>query len=272
MPDVNSDLPPPPSRSRRARAALLVLGALCLASVLAHADIRTDALAHPEHGGGSAAAPPAAGTGLERGAEPERATAPPEPSDTTPTSDDKERADALFRRALAYDTGNGGVPRDRAKAYSLYREAAELGQVRAMLSVGLMLSEGQGVSQDPAEAVRWLRRAAERGSADGQYSVGVVYMQGQGVAQDYGQAMHWFRLAARSGHPQAMNNIGVLYANGLGIPADPVRAYAWFRLAENAGSKDGQENRMITERELSTADVAAGTVLVDQLRRDLSSR
>lgn len=187
-------------------------------------------------------------------------TAAQPPSETTPK--------ALFRLALSYDLGRG-VPQDHARAFSLYRQAAERGHVGSALSVGLMLNQGQGVPVDQNAGFQWLRRAADQGSVDGQYSVGVVFMQGQGVERDYESAASWFRRAAQHGHAEAMNNLGVILANGLGARSDPVQAYAWFKLASMAGSKDGEENRRVSAQELAPSDVKAGDELAEEIGAEL---
>jgi TPR repeat protein len=72
----------------------------------------------------------------------------------------------LVARALAYEHGEG-VPRDLAKAASLYCDAAR------------------------------------RGDAEGQYGLGWMYANGRGLPRDDGIAASLFALAAAQGHEQA---------------------------------------------------------------------
>ena len=52
------------------------------------------------------------------------------------------------------------------------------------MSLGVMMSEGQGVPKDEAGAVRWFRRAADAGDPRGMYGLGLMYYQGAGVERD----------------------------------------------------------------------------------------
>lgn len=177
---------------------------------------------------------------------------------------DLTSASKLYREAVRYDSGKGTL-QDLRRARQLYLQAADLGHVNAMLSVGLMLSQGQGGSLEEKEGAHWLLKAGERGLSDGQYSVGVMYMGGKGVEQSYLEAHRWFLRAAGSGHAQAMNNLGVLYAKGLGVKQEPMRAYAWFKLAMEAGSTDGEENLDATAEVISVQERTRGDGLAKEL-------
>jgi soluble lytic murein transglycosylase-like protein len=66
--------------------------------------------------------------------------------------------------AMQYE-GGLSVPRDYARAMSLYCEAARHGDPRAFYGLGWMYLNGRGVARDDATAVMWLRKAADRGIA-----------------------------------------------------------------------------------------------------------
>lgn len=61
-----------------------------------------------------------------------------------------------------------------------------------------MYERGQGVPQDEGEAVKWYLKAAEQGNAKAQLILGVKYIKGNCVPQNYIQAHMWFNLAAIS--------------------------------------------------------------------------
>jgi uncharacterized protein len=52
-------------------------------------------------------------------------------------------------------------------------------------------------------AVKWFRKAAEQGDAKGQLSLGIMYGDGTGVPQDYVEAHKWYNLAAVEGTENA---------------------------------------------------------------------
>jgi hypothetical protein len=71
---------------------------------------------------------------------------------------------SLAAQALAYEHGEG-VPKDQRKAAALYCEAARLGDVGAMFSLGWMYANGRGVERDDALAAYFFSRAAREGHA-----------------------------------------------------------------------------------------------------------
>ena len=73
-----------------------------------------------------------------------------------------------------------------------------------------MYDEGRGVKQDYFEAVKWYRQAAEQGNAKAQVNLGVMYAKGQGVRQDKGQAKEWFGKACDNGYQDGCENYGKL--------------------------------------------------------------
>ena len=79
-----------------------------------------------------------------------------------------------------------------------------------------------------AEAQAAWRQAAQAGDPRGALYLGVMYDSGVGAARDFDQAMHWYRQAAAGGSAVAAFNIGVLYDGGFGVAPDPYQAAAWY--------------------------------------------
>lgn len=95
---------------------------------------------------------------------------------------------------------------------------AQAGDRVAQYNLGVLHETGQyGVPMDKAEAARWYRKSAEQGYENAQYNLGVLYLRGEGVAQDPQAAVHWLRLAAEQLNPAA---IAALEKLGVGKP-DP---------------------------------------------------
>ncbi len=112
-------------------------------------------------------------------------------------------AEKLFESGVALR--NAG---QAAEAVPLFRHAAELGEVTAMLELGKMLLAGHDVTQNYTQALTWFRKAAEAGNPSAMVFVGVMTAKGIGTAKDESQAASWYRRAANAGYPSAMDGFG----------------------------------------------------------------
>lgn len=70
----------------------------------------------------------------------------------------------LVREAVALEHGEG-VPKDQARAMSLYCHAARLGDAEAQYSLGWMYANGRGIERDDAIAAAFFDMAAKQGHA-----------------------------------------------------------------------------------------------------------
>ena len=70
----------------------------------------------------------------------------------------------IFEQAKAYHDGQG-VLQDLSKAFTLYTNAAQLGNVDAKVNLGYMLFMGEGCEQNYYEARTWYSQAAAAGDA-----------------------------------------------------------------------------------------------------------
>ena len=101
-----------------------------------------------------------------------------------------------------------------AEAFQEWSSAAEAGDARGALYVGVLYDTGLGVPQDYNQAMAWYRRASDAGSPAGAFNVGVLYDAGIGVGKDPAQAAAWYSLAAKRGFGRAEYNLGMLYETG----------------------------------------------------------
>ena len=129
-----------------------------------------------------------------------------------------------------------GVQKDVKKALAYSSEAAEAGIARAQFDLGIMCYYGLGVPQNYFNSVAWYTKAAEQGNADAQNSLGFMFLNGNGVRQDYSKAVTWYRKAAEQGHANAQNNLGYAYHYGYGVPPDYDEAVKWYRKAAEQGN------------------------------------
>lgn len=135
-------------------------------------------------------------------------------------------------------------------------KAAEQGDAKAQVNLGLMYDQGVVVPQDYQQAVIWYTKGAEQGDADAQANLGVMYKEGLGVTQDYLQALSWYTKAAEQGHTKAQVNLAVMYYEGQGIPQNYGLAYVWSSLAAAAGDEKGVINRELLIAKLTPKGLA----------------
>jgi len=126
-----------------------------------------------------------------------------------------------------------------------WTKAAEQGEVRAQLWLGVIYEHGQnGVERDYLQAFKWLSMAAKLGQPDAQVTLGQMYEDGEGIPQDYLLAAYWYRKAADhvpdlGGAGVGLNSVAQLYQEGHATQEDYVFVYLWFAVA---GDADGLRN------------------------------
>lgn len=124
-----------------------------------------------------------------------------------------------------------------AEAIRLFEDAAARGDGRALVSLGLMASTGDGLPRDPERAADLFRRAAERGNVDGSINYAIALVQGTGVARDVDRAVALMREAADSGSAIALFNLAAMTERG--VAGEPADAAAMFVEAAERGWAGG---------------------------------
>ncbi len=122
---------------------------------------------------------------------------------------------------------------DISEALYLYRQAAEKGDLRAIVSLGLMTEAGRGVEANLTQALKLYERAAEGGSPDGKINLAVALFEGAGIPQDTDRAVRLLKEAADLGSAIATFNLGVLARDG--EVGQPTEALGYFQRAIKAG-------------------------------------
>ncbi|WP_166802245.1 caspase family protein [Microvirga pakistanensis] len=137
---------------------------------------------------------------------------------------------ALLARALA-------AAQRKNEAIEFYRLAADRGNLRAMVSLGLMLENGDGLPRDLKAAIRLYERAAVGGHPDGQINLAVALIEGVGVKRNVPRAAQLMKKASESGSAIATYNMGVLALNRqYGTLSD---AIGYFRKSIELGDPRG---------------------------------
>jgi TPR repeat protein len=160
--------------------------------------------------------------------------------------------DARAMGVLGYMYEKGrGVNADPARAFGLFKRAADLGNGDAMHELARCYQMGIGVAPNQAEAEHWLKAGEEHGidagprpgSARAQpdqadVDAGTARYQ----AKDYAGAMQAFRRAADAGNTDGELKLGVLYEFGYGVAKSDVEAVRWYRKAADAGNAGAEKN------------------------------
>jgi hypothetical protein len=122
----------------------------------------------------------------------------------------------------------------------LLRQAAELGEARAMNELAEAFVETRGV--DDPEALQWFHIAADKGNASAMVHLGVMSLLGTGgVSKDPVEAARWFGKAADAGSAAGMYDLATMYDDGQGIPEDPAKAKDLYRRAAALGHPEAKQ-------------------------------
>ena len=114
-------------------------------------------------------------------------------------------------------------PKENREAVSLLKEAAKLGDDKAMVSLGASHLAGDipGISRDIGAAARWLEQASQKGNPDAQALMGLLYATG--LARDYNitrsipKAILEWRFAARGGSTFAQMALANRHLSGVDV-------------------------------------------------------
>ncbi|MDR2440402.1 MAG: sel1 repeat family protein, partial [Planctomycetaceae bacterium] len=121
------------------------------------------------------------------------------------TAAEQGNADAQYCYGWCLANGNG-TSHDKQAAVKLFQQAAEQGDVVAIVEIGDCYSTGGfGILQNCEEAVKWYREAANKGNTEAEYKLAVCYLNGNGISKDKEKAIKLFRKAAEQKNEDAVN-------------------------------------------------------------------
>ena len=104
---------------------------------------------------------------------------------------------------LAWVYARAGTEAALSRAATLYRAAAESGDLAAQNNLGEFHETGRGVPRDTAAAIQWYRRSAEQGFGPAQFNLARLLAFGMGTQRDTAQARDWAAKAQAQGIAQA---------------------------------------------------------------------
>ncbi len=97
------------------------------------------------------------------------------------------------------------------KAFKLYAQAANRGNLDAMIKVGVCYRDGKGVRKDTAKAKKWLKLSAESGNIEGMYEYAVFLEE---VDLNTEEAIKWYEEVAKVDKnrcAEVMRRLGICY-------------------------------------------------------------
>lgn len=147
-------------------------------------------------------------------------------------------AEALFNQGACYELGENGVEKDLEKAFSYYKQSAELGYAEAQNSLGVYFDYGYGCEENPEQAFYWYKKSAEQDLAIAQYNLGYCYANGKGCENNPEQAFYWYKKAAEQGNAEAQNDLAVCYEFGDGCEKNLEQACYWYWKSAEQGYED----------------------------------
>lgn len=112
---------------------------------------------------------------------------------------------AVLMSTLYRDGTRGIIPQDTALQFQWLKQAADLGDSGAQVTVGCRLLK----EQKRYEAEKYWLAAANQGNVDAMHNLGILY-QGEGF-WNYPEAGHWFEQAARKGSKESENILNKNY-------------------------------------------------------------
>lgn len=165
-------------------------------------------------------------------------------------SPDAAKAFALFKAAAEYGYGpaqvrlgracedGAGTEKNEKEAASWYQKAADQGDEEGLLAAAAALRDGLGgAKKDPARAVELYRKGVEQGSGFARMRMGRMLAAGEGVPRRDTEAFQLLRKAADQMLLGAIEEVALFYAAGRGgIKRDPDQAARWNRVAADQGS------------------------------------
>ncbi|EGB12549.1 hypothetical protein AURANDRAFT_35793 [Aureococcus anophagefferens] len=143
-----------------------------------------------------------------------------------------EDAKAITFLGEAYFRGLLGLVKSDKKAAKIWKRAVELGNVDAMVVLGVSYQNGSGVKLDKKKAERLFRMAADRGHAVAQSNLGILLYH----EEKFEEAFRYFVLAADQGFTDGENNLGCCYRDGKGTEVDLGKARYWLERAAAKGT------------------------------------
>ncbi|MDR0300233.1 MAG: helix-turn-helix domain-containing protein [Streptococcaceae bacterium] len=122
------------------------------------------------------------------------------------------------------------------RAFTKYKQGAELGEADCIYNLGLMYLLGLGTEQSKSKAIRAFKAASKQDNPKAHWQLGLCYHNGYGVQSDYKQAFHYFQMAAEAGNENGQVYLAYYYEHGLAMIHSTRDARIWYNKAAEQGN------------------------------------
>lgn len=133
---------------------------------------------------------------------------------------------------------------DYAEAFKAFKQASDLGHIKATELLGTMYLFGHGVEQNTETAIEYYTKSKSW------YSIARIYYEGMHCEPNAEDALKYYLVAAEEGDAGAMNMVGILYS---GFESEnPIcahlkttdydKAFYWFKKSANLKKVGGMIN------------------------------
>ena len=163
---------------------------------------------------------------------------------------EKRDPEAIYNLGEIYFHGNLGLQKDVHGAIELWTEAADLGSAKAIFSLGVAYSRGDGVGQDKAKGVHFYERAAMKGHAESRHNLGCY----EGQKGNHGRAVRHLLISAKMGYKNSVDAIKSALMRGLATKEQYAEALTGYQDAvEETKSHDRDEaKRLAAEQKMKS--------------------
>ncbi|OHT02740.1 hypothetical protein TRFO_30048 [Tritrichomonas foetus] len=121
------------------------------------------------------------------------------------------------------------------KAFTLFLNAADQGNVTAQRNVGLCYFKGTGVNPSHEKAFKYTEMASENGDSRSLYQLGCFYSKGIGISINLEKAFKLYKKASNLNNFRAQFSLANCYLKGIGTQKDISKAIFWFKKSSKEG-------------------------------------
>ena len=130
------------------------------------------------------------------------------------------------------------MQKDIRKTIELWTEAAELGSIQALYSLGVAYERGDGVQQDDAKAAELWTKAAMQGHVESRYNLACE----EDEKGNHDCAVRHWLISAKMGHADSLEAIKDMFMEGLATKEQYAQALKGYQDAvEETKSHDRDE-------------------------------
>ncbi|EJK45066.1 hypothetical protein THAOC_36341, partial [Thalassiosira oceanica] len=154
----------------------------------------------------------------------------------------KKDPEAITFLGQKYFHGTLGLQKDVRRAFELFTDAAELGSIQALFSLGNAYRLGEGVQKDMAKAVELYEKAAMQGHVESRHNLG----QSEVEKGNYDRAVRHYLISAKMGDVGSLKFIKYMFTEGLATKDQYAEALKGYQDAvEETKSHDRDEAKRL---------------------------